>query len=90
MPENSTDQLIYNRFIRIQDVDSAVNTTDIPFRFLACLVSGLAYYIAMKRAPQLVPILKSAYDEDLILALTEDREKVAYSMVPSASYTRVT
>lgn len=90
VPENSTDQLVYNRFIRIQDVDSAVNTADIPFRFLACLVSGLAYYIAMKRAPQLVPLLKSVYDEDLILALTEDREKVSYSMVPAASYLRVT
>ena len=90
VPENSTDQLVYNRFVRIQDVDSAVNNADIPFRFLPCLVSGLAYYIAMKRAPQLVPLLKNVYDEELILALTEDREKVSYSMVPSASYTRVT
>ena len=80
---------MYNRFVRIQDVDSSVNNADIPFRFLPCLISGLAYYIAMKRAPQLVPLLKNVYDEELILALTEDREKVSYSMVPSASYTRV-
>jgi hypothetical protein len=89
VPENSTDQLIYNRFIRIQDIDTAVDTSDIPFRFLPCLVSGLAYYLAMKRAPQLLPVLKAVYDEDLIIALTEDREKVAYSAVPSGSYLRV-
>jgi hypothetical protein len=89
VPENSTDQLIYNRFVRIQDIDTAVNNADIPFRFLPCLVSGLAYYIAMKRAQQLVPVLKAVYDEELAIALSEDREKVAYSMVPSASYTRV-
>lgn len=85
VPENSTDQLIYNRFIRIQDIDAAVNTSDIPFRFLPCLVSGLAYYIAIKRAPQLLPVLKTLYDEDLDNALNEDREKVAYSAVPSLS-----
>ena len=89
VPENSTDQLIYNRFIRIQDIDAAVNTSDIPFRFLPCLVSGLAYYIAIKRAPQLLPVLKTLYDEDLDNALNEDREKVAYSAVPSGSYLRV-
>lgn len=89
VPENSTDQLIYNRFIRIQDIDAAVNTSDIPFRFLPCLVSGLAYYIAIKRAPQLLPVLKTLYDEDLNNALNEDREKVSYSAVPSGSYLRV-
>ena len=66
-----------------------MNNADIPFRFLPCLVSGLAYYIAMKRVQQLVPVLKAVYDEELAIALSEDREKVAYSMVPSASYTRV-
>ena len=90
VPENSTDQLVYNRFVRIQDIDSAINDADVPFRFLSCLTSGLAYYIAMKRAQQLVPVLKAIYDEDLAMALSEDREKVSYSMVPGASYTRVT
>jgi hypothetical protein len=90
VPENSTDQLVYNRFVRIQDMDAATNTSDIPFRFLPCLTSGLAYYIAMKRSPQLIPVLKAIYDEDFSNALMEDREKVSYSMVPSASYTRVT
>tara|TARA_R100000656_G_scaffold31318_1_gene27336 strand:+ start:920 stop:1822 length:903 start_codon:yes stop_codon:yes gene_type:complete len=89
VPENSTDQLVYDRFIRIQDVDASVNTADIPFRFLPCLVSGLAYQLGLKRAPQLLPVLKAVYDEDLQNALLEDREKVAYSIVPSFSYLRV-
>jgi hypothetical protein len=89
VPENSTDQLVYDRFIRIQDLDASVDTSDIPFRFLPCLVSGLAFQIGLKRAPQLLPVLKAVYDEDLINALLEDREKVSYSMVPAASYLRV-
>ena len=90
VPENSTDQIIYDRFVRIQDIDASVDNADIPFRFLPCLVSGLAYQIGLKRAPSLLPVLKAVYDEDLQNALFEDREKVAYSIVPSASYLRVT
>ena len=89
VPENSTDQLVYDRFIRIQDLDASVDNPDIPFRFLPCLVSGLAYQIGLKRTPQLLPVLKAVYDEDLTNALLEDREKVSYSMVPAASYLRV-
>jgi|TARA_R100001530_G_scaffold127304_1_gene96484 hypothetical protein len=89
VPENSTDQLIYNRFIRIQDLDTSVNDPDIPFRFLPCLVSGLAYQLALKFAPQLLPVLKAVYEENMASALLEDQEKVAYSMVPAASYLRV-
>ena len=89
VPENSTDQLVYNRFIRIQDVDASVDDPDIPFRFLPCLVSGLAYYLAMKRTPQLLPVLKAIYDEDFANALSEDREKVSYSITPSPAYLRV-
>ena len=50
VPENSTDQLIYYYMQRIEDADSLVNTTDMPFRFYPCMVAGLAYYISMKRA----------------------------------------
>tara|TARA_R100001530_G_scaffold63954_3_gene45978 strand:+ start:843 stop:1745 length:903 start_codon:yes stop_codon:yes gene_type:complete len=89
VPENSTDQIIYDRFIRIQDIDASVDNADIPFRFLPCLVSGLAYQIGLKRSPQLLPALKAVYDEDLQNALFEDREKVAYSLVPSPAYLRV-
>ena len=49
VPENSTDQLIYYYMQRIEDADSLVNTTDMPFRFYPCMVAGLAYYISMKK-----------------------------------------
>ena len=90
VPENSTDQLLYDRFIRIQDIDAATNDADVPFRFFPCLVSGLSYYMAMKRAPDRLPLLKAVYDEDFRNAFLEDREKVALNFVPFASYLRVT
>jgi hypothetical protein len=89
VPENSTDQLIYDRFIRIEDIDSAVDDADVPFRFLPCMVSGLAYHLAVKRVPQKAPLLKAIYDEDFRNAFLADSEKVALNFVPFASYLRV-
>ena len=60
-PENSTDTLVFYFVNRIQDVDSLTNTADTPFRFLPCMVAGLAYYISMKKAPDRIQILKSVY-----------------------------
>ena len=88
-PENSTDQIIYYRFIKIEDIDTSINNANVPFRFLPCLASGLAYYIAVKRKPQIVPMLKAIYDEEFMNASLEDREKVSLHFVPSASYLRV-
>ena len=51
-PENSTDQIVYYYVQRIEDADALVNTTDMPFRFYPCMVAGLAYYLAVKRAPR--------------------------------------
>tara|TARA_R100001132_G_scaffold27304_1_gene32118 strand:+ start:358 stop:1260 length:903 start_codon:yes stop_codon:yes gene_type:complete len=89
-PENSTDQIVYNRFVRIQDIDAAVDDADIPFRFLPCLTSGLAYHIAMKKQPDRLPILKAVYDEDFRNAFLEDTQKVSLNLVPFASFLRVT
>ena len=61
------------------------NTSDIPFRFLPCLTAGLSYYLAMKKAPQLVPLLKSIYDEEFQRAADEDSERTALRLVPSQS-----
>ena len=51
-PENSTDTLVYYYVKRIEDVDTLVNTGDAPFRFLPCMVAGLAYYLSVKKAPE--------------------------------------
>ena len=89
-PENSTDQIIYYRVKKIQDADSAVNTPDIPFRFLPCLVSGLAYQIAVKRAPNRIPMLKTIYEEEFQRAAAEDIEHgIPLKLVPSYQSMRV-
>jgi hypothetical protein len=84
--DSQTYQFLYWRMRRIQDSGTGVNTADINFRFLPCLVSGLAYYIAMK-VPELMPrlpMLKQAYDEQFDLAAGEDREKAPVRFVPRA------
>ena len=88
-PENSTDQLIYYRIKRIEDADAATNNADVPFRFLPCLVAGLAYYIAIKKDPNRVPMLKSMYDEEFQRAASEDAERTALRLVPSYSSLRI-
>jgi len=75
---------VYFRMRRIQDAGNGVETPDIVFRFLPCLVAGLAYHIAMK-VPELAPrieMLKAAYDEQYTLAAGEDREKTSENFVP--------
>tara|TARA_R110000868_G_scaffold126509_2_gene333658 strand:+ start:97 stop:1026 length:930 start_codon:yes stop_codon:yes gene_type:complete len=84
-PDNSTSyQFVYWRLRRVQDTGSGVETADMNFRFLPCLVAGLAYHIAMK-VPELMPrieMLKNAYNEQFDLAAGEDREKAAIRLVP--------
>ena len=75
---------VYFRMRRVQDAGNGVETPDIVFRFLPCLVAGLAYHIAMK-VPELAPrieMLKAAYDEQYALAAGEDREKTSENFVP--------
>jgi hypothetical protein len=87
-PENSTDVLVYYYVQRIQDADTLQNTTDLPFRFLPCMVAGLAYYLAMKRAPERLQILKAVYEEEFQRAAEEDEDRVALKLQPSARYMR--
>ena len=89
VPENSTDQLIYYYVQRIEDADTLVNTTDMPFRFYPCMVAGLAYYIAMKRAPERIQLLKSVYEEEFQRASDEDEDRVPLKLQPSIQYLRV-
>ena len=88
-PDNTqTYQFIYWRMRRIQDAGAGTQLADMNFRFLPCLVAGLAYHIAMK-VPELVervPMLKQAYEEQFDLAAGEDREKAAIRFVPRRQY----
>ena len=72
----------------MQDAGAGIQTADMNFRFLPCLVAGLAYYIAMKQ-PELVSrvdMLKMAYEEQFNLAAGEDREKAAIRFVPRQQF----
>lgn len=85
-PENSTDQIIYDRLVRIDDADASANTLGIPFRFYPCLAAGLSYYIALKRAPDRIQLLKGLYEEEFARAAEEDRDKVSVNLVPSFTF----
>jgi hypothetical protein len=89
VPENSTDQLIFYYVQRIEDADALTNTTDMPFRFYPCMVAGLAYYMAMKRAPDRVQLLKSVYEEEFQRAADEDIGRTSLKLQPSIRYLRV-
>jgi len=86
--KDNTYKLHYFYLRRIRDAGEGGYEPDMPFRFLPCLVAGLAYYIAMK-TPELsdrVVMLKQIYDEQFALAADEDREKVAARFVPRIGY----
>jgi hypothetical protein len=75
---------VYWRLRRIQDAGNGVNTQDIPFRMLPCLVAGLAYYLSMKLPDALprVEMLKMSYEEQWAMAASEDREKASLRIAP--------
>ena len=85
-PDGSqTYTFVYWRLRRIQDDGTGVNTQDIPFRFLNCMVAGLAYYLSMKLpnvAPDRIAALKADYEQQFQLAAEEDREKAPVRFVP--------
>jgi hypothetical protein len=85
VPDNSQAyQLVYWRMRRIQNAGDGVNTMDMPFRFIPCMVAGLAYYLALKvpGAIRRLEVLKMQYDEAWQLASGEDQEKAALRFVP--------
>ena len=81
-----TYTLIFDRLVSMDDADAATNTLDVPFRFYPCLAAGLAYYIALKRAPERVQILKAVYEEEFERAASEDRDRATLSLTPSSDY----
>jgi len=81
---SQTYTFVYWYLRRIQDAGNGVNTMDVPFRFIPCMVAGLAYYLALKLPDglQRLETLKVQYDEAWDLASSEDREKAAVRFVP--------
>jgi hypothetical protein len=74
---------------RIQDVGAYTNAGDLPFRFVPCMVSGLAFYLSQKFAPQRTQELKLFYEDELARALSEDGSPSSSIITPKAYYPNV-
>ena len=74
---------------RIEDAGAYTNQSDVAFRFIPCMVAGLAYYIAMKRSPERLQMLKSVYEEEFQRASDEDEGRTPLKLQPSMRYLRV-
>ena len=82
-PDKSSTYTVYvNALTRMDDADAGANTMQVPFRFYPCLAAGLAYYIALKKAPDRVQMLKSMYEEEFDRALSQDEERASFRVAP--------
>ena len=71
---------------RIQDAGDYTNASDVPFRFIPCMVSGLAFYLAQKYQPQMVQAMKLYYEDELARALAEDGSASSTYITPKVYY----
>ena len=83
---NTYTYLKYYVIKRIEDAGAYTNDADIVFRFLPCMVAGLAYYLAMKNSPQLVQQNKLIYEDQLKRALDEDGQRASTFITPQSFY----
>jgi len=83
-PDSTTTYtFVYYAVRRIDNAGTYINTADIVFRFLPALVAALAYYLALKRAPERVQMLKQFYEEEFARAAMEDRDTASVFLIPS-------
>jgi|TARA_Y100000033_G_C2749237_1_gene112914 hypothetical protein len=83
------EKINYYYVKRIQDVGNYTNATDVPYRFVPCMVSGLAFYLAQKFNPQLVQQMKLLYEDELNRALQEDGSSSSSFITPKTYYPNV-
>jgi hypothetical protein len=74
---------------RIQDAGDYSNDADVPYRFVPCMVAGLAYYLAVKNAPDRIQVLKLLYEDELQRALQEDGSSSSSYISPKVYYPSV-
>jgi len=86
---NEIYYVIVDKLVRMDDAGAGVNTLQVPFRFYPCLAAGLAYYIAMKKAPERVQLLKAVYEEEFERAAGEDRDRASLTLAPVQNFYRV-
>ena len=81
--------LNYYYVSRIQDAGSYTNEADVPYRFVPCMVAGLAYYLSQKINPQLTQQMKLLYEDELKRALEEDGSASSSFITPKTYYPNV-
>jgi len=87
---NASKDLHFYFLKRIQDVDGTyTDATDLPYRFVPCMVSGLAFYLAQKFNPQLVQQMKLLYEDELARALAEDGSSTSTYITPKNYYPNI-
>ena len=74
---------------RIQDAGDYSNVTDVPYRFVPCMIAGLAYYLSQKYKVEYIQNLKLIYEDELNRALTEDGSSSSTYLTPQAYYPNV-
>jgi len=83
---NTYTTLKYYVIKRIEDAGAYTNDADVAYRFLPCMCAGLAYYLSMKKAPQLVQQNKLVYEDELKRALDEDGQRTSTYITPQSFY----
>ena len=83
---NTYTTLKYYIVKRIEDAGAYTNTADVVFRFIPCMVAGLAYYLSMKYNPQVVQQNKLIYEDELQRALVEDGQRTSVYITPQSYY----
>ena len=87
---NASKDIHFYYVKRIQDVDSTyTDATDVPYRFVPCMASGLAFYLSQKFAPQLVQQMKLLYEDELARALAEDGSASSSFITPKTYYPNI-
>jgi hypothetical protein len=81
---DTTYTLKYYALLRMKDAGAYTNNAEIPFRFLPCMTAGLAYYIAMKKAPDRIQLLKQVYEDEFQRAANTDGERTSVFLTPKA------
>ena len=79
---DTTYTLKYYALLRMKDSGAYTNNNEIPFRFLPCLTAGLAYYIAMKKSPDRIQLLKQIYEDEFQRAADQDGERTSLFLTP--------
>ena len=83
---NASKDMHFYYIKRIQDIGDYTNATDIPFRFVPCMISGLSYYLSQKYQPKLIQAMKLAYEDEFARALAEDGSASSSHITPKTYY----